>query len=98
MPWRHNDSSVADPLPGSGSTTKLMLRDYVKLLSHSQIKTTNRPAFRLAAGVSTTHEARWGLINVLKDSEGKVVTMAEFLRFPTFHGSKIGLVILNQPD
>ncbi|GJW59701.1 RNA-directed DNA polymerase, eukaryota [Tanacetum coccineum] len=53
MPWRHNDSSVADPPPDFGEFDETKVE------------------------------------RLREDLEGKVVTMAEFLRFPNFGGCKI---------
>ncbi|GJU04639.1 V-type proton ATPase subunit B2 [Tanacetum coccineum] len=58
MAWRHHDSSVADPFPGS---------------------------------------SEYNASDVAKDSEGKVITMAEFLRLPNFKGCKVTAGVLLPP-
>ncbi|GJS36590.1 tubulin alpha-3 chain [Tanacetum coccineum] len=93
MAWRHHDSSVADPFPKPGEYNA---SDVAKL--REVVISLRRPP------LSILYVA--GLFNVwkhadrafsIKDSEGKVITMAEFLRLPTFKGCKVAARTLLPP-
>ncbi|GJZ80233.1 hypothetical protein Tco_0645227 [Tanacetum coccineum] len=84
MAWRHHDSDVNDPIPEDGfhaSNVQLLTKQVVDLrpvpfglLFHGGLATTwDFPDFR----------------PVFKDTEGNVVTMSEFLRFPFLSDASI---------
>ncbi|GKB91013.1 hypothetical protein Tco_0963285, partial [Tanacetum coccineum] len=64
MAWRHHDSSVPDPFPGS---SEYNASDVAKL--REVVISLRRPPLSIL--------------------EGKVITMAEFLRLPNFKGCKV---------
>ncbi|GJX43976.1 hypothetical protein Tco_0260652 [Tanacetum coccineum] len=85
MPWKHHDSSVADPFPKSG---KFSESDAERL--HEFVITLHKPAPSLLYAVGLSHTWKYaGHIPILKDSKGKVLTLAEFLRMPNFKGCKV---------
>ncbi|GKC79969.1 hypothetical protein Tco_1130743 [Tanacetum coccineum] len=84
MAWRHHDSDVNDPVPEDGFhalDVQLLTKQVVdlrpvpsRLLFHEGLATTwDFPGFR----------------PVFKDTEGNVVTMSEFLRFPFLSSASI---------
>ncbi|GJZ78779.1 hypothetical protein Tco_0643616 [Tanacetum coccineum] len=85
MAWRHHDSSVADPFPGS---SEYNASDVAKL-REVVISLRRRPLSILyVAGLSNVWKHA-GRAFSIRDSEGKVITMAEFLRLPNFKGCKV---------
>ncbi|GKC00283.1 hypothetical protein Tco_0986419, partial [Tanacetum coccineum] len=93
MAWRHHDSSVADPFPRSSeynASNVAKLREVVISL--------RRPPLSIlyVAGLSNVwkHADRAFFI---RDSEGKVITMAKFLRLPNFKGCKVTAGVLLPP-
>nr|GEY84622.1 hypothetical protein [Tanacetum cinerariifolium] len=93
MAWRRHDSSVADPLRRPSDYNAL---DVAKLLE--VVISLHRPPLSILYVE--------GLFNVwkhvghafsIKDSEGKVITMAEFLRLPNFKGCKVFIRALLLP-
>ncbi|GJX18023.1 hypothetical protein Tco_0218855 [Tanacetum coccineum] len=85
MMWRHNDSSVVDLPPGYGEFEE---GDVEKLRKVVVKLHKPYPSLLYVVGLATVWKHA-GYNYLLNDPEGKVVTMAEFLRFPTFAGSKI---------
>ncbi|GKE76790.1 hypothetical protein Tco_1542910, partial [Tanacetum coccineum] len=85
MAWRHHDSSVADPFPKSNEYNE---HDVVKLreIAVSLHKPYNILLY--VAGLSLVWKED-GHVPILKGPKGEAVTMAEFLRLPNLHGSKI---------
>ncbi|GKF06422.1 hypothetical protein Tco_0037090, partial [Tanacetum coccineum] len=67
MPWKHHDSSVADPFPKSG---KFSESDAERL--HEFVITLHKPAPSLLYAVGLSHTWKYaGHIPILKDSKGK---------------------------
>ncbi|GJT64399.1 hypothetical protein Tco_1015879 [Tanacetum coccineum] len=85
MACRHHDSSVAEPFP---KPTEYNASDVTKLREVVISLRKPPPSLLYVAGLSNVwkHASR---VFSLKDSKGKVVTMAKFLRFPNFKGCKI---------
>ncbi|GJW87539.1 hypothetical protein Tco_0162879 [Tanacetum coccineum] len=85
MAWRHHDSSVADPFPKSNeynASDVTKLREVVISLRKPP------PSLLYVAGLSNVWKHADHAF-FLKDSKGKVLSMAEFLRLPNFKGCKI---------
>ncbi|GJY85592.1 hypothetical protein Tco_0499618 [Tanacetum coccineum] len=85
MPWRHHDFSVSDPILkpdeyNASDVTKL--REVVIPLRKPP------PSILYIAGLSNVWKHA-GRAFSIKDSNGEVITMAEFLRLPDFHGCKV---------
>ncbi|GJZ91154.1 hypothetical protein Tco_0663081 [Tanacetum coccineum] len=93
MAWRHHDSSVADPFPKS---SEYDASDVAKLQEVIISLRKPPPSLLYVTGLSNVWKLA-GYIFSLKDSKGKVVTMAEFLRFPNFQGSKVAVGSLLPP-
>ncbi|GJZ98425.1 hypothetical protein Tco_0670878 [Tanacetum coccineum] len=85
MAWRHHDSSVVDPFP---KPTEYNASDVTKLREVFISLRKPPPSLLYVAGISNVWKHA-GRVFSLKDSKGKVVTMAEFLRLPNFKGCKI---------
>ncbi|GJX02744.1 V-type proton ATPase subunit B2 [Tanacetum coccineum] len=85
MAWRHHDSSVADPFPRS---SEYNASDVAKL--REVVISLRRPPLSIlyVAGLSNVWKHA-GRAFSIRDSEGKVITMAEFLRLPNFKGCKV---------
>ncbi|GKB38305.1 retrovirus-related pol polyprotein from transposon TNT 1-94 [Tanacetum coccineum] len=93
MAWRHHDSSVADPFPGPSEYNAL---DVAKL--REVVISLRRPPLSVLYVVGLSNI--WkdvGRAFSLKDSEGKVITMAEFLRLPNSKGCKVSVGALLSP-
>ncbi|GJV64440.1 hypothetical protein Tco_1475268 [Tanacetum coccineum] len=93
MAWRHHDSSVADPFPKSNeynASDVTKLREVVISLCKPP------PSLLYVAGLSNVWKHA-GYAFFLKDSKGKVLSMAEFLRLPNFKGCKITVGALLPP-
>ncbi|GJV67621.1 hypothetical protein Tco_1483130 [Tanacetum coccineum] len=93
MAWRHHDSSVADPFPKPSEYNTL---DVTKL--REVVISLRRPPLSIlyVAGLSNVWKHAGGAFSI-KDSEGKVITMAEFLRLPNFKGCKVAAGTLLPP-
>nr|GEX01353.1 putative reverse transcriptase domain-containing protein [Tanacetum cinerariifolium] len=91
--WRHHDSSVADPFPGSNEYNA---SDVAKLWE--VVISLRRPPLGVlyVAGLSNVWKHA-GRAFSLKYSEEKVITMAEFLRLPNLKGCKISAGALLPP-
>ncbi|GKC71402.1 PXMP2/4 family protein 4-like protein [Tanacetum coccineum] len=87
MAWRHHDSSVADPFPKPGEYNA---SDVAKL--REVVISLRRPPLSIL--YVWKHAGRAFSI---KDSEGKVITMAGFLRLPNFKGCKVAAGTLLPP-
>nr|GEV08709.1 hypothetical protein [Tanacetum cinerariifolium] len=85
MARRHHDSSVADPFPKSN---KYNASDVAKLRKVVIFLHKPPPSLLYVAGLSNVWKHA-GHAFFLKDSKGKVLSMAEFLRLPNFKGYKI---------
>ncbi|GJX33497.1 hypothetical protein Tco_0243352 [Tanacetum coccineum] len=85
MPWRHQDSSVADPPP-----TSVRAADICRLCEHVVDLCLVHPAMLYVIGLTTI----WKYVGhhpVFKDGEGNVATiMAQFLKFPMAGGVRVG--------
>ncbi|GJR52185.1 hypothetical protein Tco_1402706 [Tanacetum coccineum] len=94
MAWRHHDSSVAGPFPRPNEYNE---SDVAKL--REVVISLRRPPLSIlyVAGLSNVwkHVGRDFSIN---DSEGKVITIAEFLRLPNFKGCKVAAETLLPPN
>ncbi|GKD36986.1 hypothetical protein Tco_1257193 [Tanacetum coccineum] len=93
MAWRHHDSSVADPFP---KPSEYNASDVAKL--REVVISLRRPPLSIlyVAGLSNVWKHA-GRAFSIKDSEGKVITMAEFLRLPNFKGCKVAAGTLLPP-
>ncbi|GKB67879.1 hypothetical protein Tco_0929291 [Tanacetum coccineum] len=93
MAWRHHDSSVADPFP---RPSEYNAPDVAKL--REVVISLRRPRLSIlyVAGLSNVWKHA-GRAFSIKDSEGKVITMAEFLRLPNFKGCKVAAMTLLPP-
>ncbi|GJS66020.1 hypothetical protein Tco_0680584 [Tanacetum coccineum] len=85
MAWRHHDSDIHDPLPTDGFSAS----DVATLTSQSIDIRPVPSGLLFHAGLATTWEFS-GFLPVFKDTEGNVVTMSEYLRFPFLDGATIG--------
>nr|GEU37156.1 reverse transcriptase domain-containing protein [Tanacetum cinerariifolium] len=87
MAWRHHDSSVAGPLP---RPSEYNASDVAKL--REVVISLRRPPLSnlYVAGLSNVWKHA-GRAFSIKDSEGKVITMAEFLRLPNCNGCKVSV-------
>ncbi|GJU96460.1 hypothetical protein Tco_1321216 [Tanacetum coccineum] len=85
MAWRHHDSSIANPFPRS---SEYNASDVAKL--REVVNSLRRPPLSILyiAGLSNVWK-HVGRAFSIRDSEGKVITMAEFLRLPNFKGCKV---------
>ncbi|GJW19946.1 hypothetical protein Tco_0027382 [Tanacetum coccineum] len=84
MAWRHHDSDVYDAVPDNDFSTQ-----DVQSLTERVIDLRPVPSGLLfGAGLATTWEFP-GYLHVLKNTEGNVVTMSEYLRFPFLSGASI---------
>nr|GEV66208.1 hypothetical protein [Tanacetum cinerariifolium] len=84
MAWRHHDSSVADPFSKPNEYNASNVR---KL--HEVIITLRKPHPSLLYVDGLSHAWKHaGRAFSLKDSKGKVLTMAELLQLPNFNGCK----------
>ncbi|GKD32933.1 hypothetical protein Tco_1248442, partial [Tanacetum coccineum] len=85
MAWRHHDSSVAYPFP---RPNEYNAPDVAKL--REVVISLSRPPLSIlyVAGLSNIWKHA-GRAFFIKDSEGRVITMAEFLRLPNFKGCKV---------
>ncbi|GJV21593.1 hypothetical protein Tco_1370613 [Tanacetum coccineum] len=84
MAWRHHDSDIHDPLPTDGFSAS----DVATLTSQSIYIRPVPSGLLFYAGLATTWEF-FGFLPVFKDTEGNVVTMSEYLRFPFLDGATI---------
>ncbi|GJX19690.1 hypothetical protein Tco_0222367 [Tanacetum coccineum] len=84
MAWRHHDSDIHDPLPTDGFRAS----DVVTLTNQSIDITPVPSGLLFHAGLATTWEFS-GFLPIFKDTEGNVVTMSEYLRFPFLDGATI---------
>ncbi|GJW11367.1 hypothetical protein Tco_1577194 [Tanacetum coccineum] len=84
MAWRHHDSDIHDPLPTDGFHAS----DVVTLTNQSIDIRPVPSGLLFHAGLATTWEFS-GFLPVFKDTEGNVVTMSEYLRFPFLDGATI---------
>ncbi|GJY08256.1 hypothetical protein Tco_0375310 [Tanacetum coccineum] len=85
MAWRHHDSDIHDPLPTDGFSAS----DVATLTSQSIDIRPVPSGLLFHAGLATTWEFP-GFLLVFKDTEGNVVTMSEYLRFPFLDGAIVG--------
>ncbi|GJV07504.1 hypothetical protein Tco_1345160 [Tanacetum coccineum] len=93
MPWRHRDSSVADPFPKFGEFSE---SDVERL--REVVITLHKPSPSLLYSACLSHSCKHvGHVSILKDPKGKVFTMAEFLRLPNFRGCKVAASTLLPP-
>nr|GEW60513.1 hypothetical protein [Tanacetum cinerariifolium] len=84
MAWRHHDSDINDLVPEDGFS----MQD-VKALTERVIDLRPVPSGLLfQGGLSTTWDYP-GLRPIFKDTEGNVVTMFEYLRFPFLSDASI---------
>ncbi|GJX99093.1 hypothetical protein Tco_0356112 [Tanacetum coccineum] len=93
MAWLHHDSNVADPFPKSNeynASDVTKLREVVISLRKPP------PSLLYVAGLSNVWK-HVGHAFYLKDSKGKVLSMAEFLRLSNFKGCKITAGVLLPP-
>ncbi|GJU18677.1 hypothetical protein Tco_1146643 [Tanacetum coccineum] len=81
MAWRHHDSDIHDPLPIDGFRAS----DVVTLTNQSIDIRPVPSGLLFHAGLATTWEFP-GFLPSFKDTEGNVVTMSEYLRFPFLDG------------
>ncbi|GJW09009.1 hypothetical protein Tco_1571432 [Tanacetum coccineum] len=84
MAWRHHDSDIHDPLPTDGFHAS----DVVTLTNQSIDIRPVPSGLLFHAGLATTWEFS-GFLPIFKDTEGNVVTMSEYLRFPFLDGATI---------
>ncbi|GJS83995.1 hypothetical protein Tco_0750536 [Tanacetum coccineum] len=84
MAWRHHDSDIHDPLPTDGFRAS----DVVTLTNQSIDIRPVPSGLLFHAGLATTWEFS-GFLPIFKDTEGNVVTMSEYLRFPFLDGATI---------
>ncbi|GJZ83494.1 hypothetical protein Tco_0648667 [Tanacetum coccineum] len=84
MAWRHHDSDIHDPLPTDGFRAS----DVVTLTDQSIDIRPVPSGLLFHAGLATTWEFS-GFLPIFKDTEGNVVTMSEYLRFPFLDGATI---------
>ncbi|GKD51906.1 hypothetical protein Tco_1280882 [Tanacetum coccineum] len=85
MPWRHQDSSVADP-----ALTGVRAEDIRRLCENVIDLRPVHPAMLYAVGLTTIWK-HVGHHPVFKDSEGNVATsMSQFLKFPMAGGVRVG--------
>ncbi|GJZ42148.1 hypothetical protein Tco_0589034 [Tanacetum coccineum] len=84
MAWRHHDSDIHDPLPTDGFHAS----DVVTLTNQSIDIRPVPSGLLFHAGLATTWEFS-EFLPVFKDTEGNVVTMSEYLRFPFLDGATI---------
>ncbi|GJX73985.1 hypothetical protein Tco_0312580 [Tanacetum coccineum] len=85
MAWRHHDSSVTDPFPGPSEYDA----SYVEKLWEVVISLRRPPLSVLYVACLSNVWKHAGRAFSLKEPEGKVITMAEFLRLPNFKGCKV---------
>nr|GEX31467.1 hypothetical protein [Tanacetum cinerariifolium] len=90
MAWRHHDSSVADPFGEYNASNVAKLREVVISLRWPPL------SILYVAGLSNVWKHADRAFSI-KDLEGKVITMAEFLRLPNFKGGKIAVGTLLPP-
>nr|GEU91095.1 hypothetical protein [Tanacetum cinerariifolium] len=84
MPWRNQDSSVADPAP-----TGVRAEDILRLCENVIDLRPVHPAMLYAVGLTIWKHVGHHL--VFKDSEGTVATsMSQFLKFPMVGGVCVG--------
>ncbi|GJW03213.1 hypothetical protein Tco_1562069 [Tanacetum coccineum] len=84
MAWRHHDSDVNDPVLEDGFNAS-----DVQLLTEQIVDLRPVPSGRLfQGGLATTWDFP-GFRLTFKDTEGNVVTMSEYLRFPFMFGASI---------
>ncbi|GJY32099.1 hypothetical protein Tco_0415594 [Tanacetum coccineum] len=84
LAWRHHDSDIHDPLPTDGFRAS----DVVALTNQSIDIRPIPSGLLFHAGLATTWEFS-GFLPSFKDTEGNVVTMSEYLRFPFLDGATI---------
>ncbi|GJU51264.1 hypothetical protein Tco_1220819 [Tanacetum coccineum] len=85
MPWRHQDSSVADPDP-----TDIRAEDIRRLCENVIDLHPVHPAMLYAVGLTTIWK-HVGLHPVFKDGDETVATsMSQFLKFPMARGVHVG--------
>ncbi|GJV99977.1 hypothetical protein Tco_1555229 [Tanacetum coccineum] len=85
MSWRHHDSSVSDHIP---KPDEYNASDLAKLREVVIPLRKPPPNILYVAGLSNVWKHA-GRAFSIKDSNGDVITMAEFLRLPDFHGCKV---------
>nr|GEX93122.1 hypothetical protein [Tanacetum cinerariifolium] len=93
MAWRHHDSSIADPFPRPGeynASNVAKLREVVISFRWPPL------SILYVTGLSNVWKHADRAFSI-KDLEGKVITMAEFLRLPNFKGGKIAVGTLLPP-
>ncbi|GJS89982.1 hypothetical protein Tco_0772618 [Tanacetum coccineum] len=84
MAWRHHDSDVNDPIPEDGFNAS-----DVQILTEQVVDLRLVPfGLLFLGGLATTWDFP-GLRPVFKYTEGNVVTMSEYLRFPFLSGASI---------
>ncbi|GJY50087.1 hypothetical protein Tco_0440043 [Tanacetum coccineum] len=93
MSWRHRDSSVSDPIP---QPDEYNASDVVKLREVAIPLRKPPPSILYIACLSNVWKHA-GRAFSIKDSNGEVITMAEFLRLPDFHGCKVSAGELLSP-
>ncbi|GJY09121.1 golgin candidate 1 isoform X2 [Tanacetum coccineum] len=84
MAWRHHDSDVNDPVPEGGFNVS-----DVQTLTEQIVDLRPVPSGLLFHGGLTTTWDFPGFRHVFKDTEGNVITMSEYLRFPFLSGASI---------
>nr|GFA17962.1 hypothetical protein [Tanacetum cinerariifolium]GFA17978.1 hypothetical protein [Tanacetum cinerariifolium] len=84
MAWRHHDSDIYDPVPEDGFS----MQD-VEALTERVIDLRPVPSGLLFQGGLATTWHYPGFRPIFQDTEGNVVTMSEYLRFPFLSGASI---------
>nr|GEZ93267.1 hypothetical protein [Tanacetum cinerariifolium] len=84
MAWRHHDSDINDPVPEDSFS----MQD-VEALTERVIDLMPVPSGLLFQGVLATTWDYSVFRPIFKDTEGNVVTMSKYLRFPFLSGAKI---------
>nr|GEV49880.1 hypothetical protein [Tanacetum cinerariifolium] len=84
MAWRHHDSNINDPALEDGFSMQDM-----QALTERVINLRPVPSSLLCQGGLATTWDYPGFRPIFKDTEGNVVTMSEYLRFPFLSGASI---------
>ncbi|GKE84301.1 hypothetical protein Tco_1558043 [Tanacetum coccineum] len=94
MALRHHDSSISDPIP---KPSEYNAPDAAKLREVVISLRKPPPSILYVAGLSNVWKYA-GRAFSIKDSNGKVITMAEFLRLPNYQGCKVSAGDLLPPN
>ncbi|GKC95512.1 hypothetical protein Tco_1160954 [Tanacetum coccineum] len=84
MAWRHHDSDINDPVPEDCFSAS-----YVQVLIEWVVDLRPVPSGLLFQGGLATTWNFPGFRPIFKDTEGNVVTMSKYLRFPFLSGASI---------